>query len=533
MKIAALYARVSSQKQKEGETIESQLDSLREYAGKHGYVIPAGFEFKDEGYTGSMLERPGLDALRDAIHDNMVDVIMILSPDRLSRKYAYQLFLQDEFEKKKIEVIFIKSPKPKTAEDQFALHFQGVFAEYERAQIMERCRRGRLYKAKQGDPSVLPKIPFGYKRFKDGLKTQIEIVEDQAMIIKEIFNLYTVHGVSIRYICKHLENKGILTPTNKTKWATKTITGFLKNPAYIGMGGYGKTEKAESGASKIVHYKSGRIKTARQPKKHKSKDTWYSIPFPRFIENDQFELAQELLKTNQVLSKRNSKEVSLLQGMIICESCGGVFWKKIRKSGKLKIGYYCCRNRLLKNAPKCNSFSVQTKHIDNLVWNNVFEMLKAPHLIEEEILRRVNHSPDIVKAKSEKAEIERGLARLKTAQDKLLNAYQNSDCLTLDELKKRMKNLSEQVKSLETSLKAIEAYELNSSSNIDIKEALKWFQDRLEESSNKISTTEKRKIIRMLIDEIVVGNNSVKIKHCIPLNLNSRKNSLLCVSNSI
>lgn len=526
-KIAAIYARVSSRKQKEGETIESQLDSLRQFARKQGYVIPKGFEFKDAGYSGAVLERPGLDALRDAVHDNVLDVVLIYSTDRLSRKYAYQLLLQEEFQKRKVEVQFLKSPSATTPEEQFALHFQGVFAEYERAQIMERSRRGRLYKAKQGDASVLPRIPYGYKRFKNGLKTQIEIDETQAYLIREIFNLYTVECISLKGICRELESKGVLTPTNLTKWDPKTIKGFLINSAYIGMAHYGKTEKGESISGRIVRYKSGRLKTARRPKAHKPKDTWFEIPFPRIIKNETFEKAQALLKTNKELSKRNTKEQSLLQGLLVCEACGNAYWKKMRKSGSTKLGYYCCRSQLVKALCACDNRSIRVEKMDKLIWNNLLDLLKDPHLVEQEISRRIQERPDIVQAKRKRNEIERVLDRMKKARDKLLDAYQSGDCLSLEELRKRMKGIAQQISDLESDLRAIDAVEIQHNEQLNIKEALEHFQKQINKNSETLNVTEKQKIVRLLIDEVVIGKESIKIKHCIPLNISSRENSLL------
>src|ERR1700756_2445997 len=87
-KTAALYARVSSDQQKEKHTIQSQTAALIEYAKTHGYAVPSQWQFQDEGYSGATLLRPGLEALRDLAAAGQIAAVLVYSPDRLSRKYA-------------------------------------------------------------------------------------------------------------------------------------------------------------------------------------------------------------------------------------------------------------------------------------------------------------------------------------------------------------------------------------------------------------------------------------------------------------
>jgi len=89
-KVAALYARVSSDQQKENHTIQSQTAALTEYAKAHGYAVPSQWQFQDEGYSGATLLRPGLEAVRDLAAAGQIAAVLIYSPDRLSRKYAYR-----------------------------------------------------------------------------------------------------------------------------------------------------------------------------------------------------------------------------------------------------------------------------------------------------------------------------------------------------------------------------------------------------------------------------------------------------------
>src|SRR5262245_40884460 len=132
-KTAAIYARVSWDRQKENQTITSQTAALKEYAASHDYIVPAEWVFEDEGYSGATLIRPGLEALRDLIAQGQIEAALVYSPDRLSRKYAYQVVLAEEFARCGVSLVFLKSRSGETAEDQLLVQFQGMIAEYERA----------------------------------------------------------------------------------------------------------------------------------------------------------------------------------------------------------------------------------------------------------------------------------------------------------------------------------------------------------------------------------------------------------------
>ena len=163
MKTAALYARVSSERQKEEQTIGSQTEALKEYAQANGYTVVPEWIFQDEGYSGAILKRPALERLRDLAAEGQIETILVYSPDRLSRKYAYQVFLMEEFARHGVETVFIKSPPASTPEEQLLVQFQGMIAEYERAQIAERTRRGKKHRAKTGLVNVLSGAPYGYR----------------------------------------------------------------------------------------------------------------------------------------------------------------------------------------------------------------------------------------------------------------------------------------------------------------------------------------------------------------------------------
>ncbi len=146
----ALYARVSSESQAQAQTIESQLAALRERIQADGGRVGPEHECIDAGYSGSTLIRPALERLRDAVAAGGVERVYVYSPDRLARKYAYQVMLVDEFQRAGVELVFCNHPLGQSPEDELLLQMQGMIAEYERAQMLERSRRGKRQKAQRG-----------------------------------------------------------------------------------------------------------------------------------------------------------------------------------------------------------------------------------------------------------------------------------------------------------------------------------------------------------------------------------------------
>ena len=159
----AIYARVSSDQPAEAQTIASQVAALRERVAAEGCVLPEAMQFLDEGYSGATLIRPALERLRDVIAAGAVDRLYVHSPDRLARKYAYQVVLVEEFRRAGVEVMFLNRALGQSPEDDLLLQVQGMIAEYERATILERHRRGKRHAAPTGAVHVLSGAPYGYR----------------------------------------------------------------------------------------------------------------------------------------------------------------------------------------------------------------------------------------------------------------------------------------------------------------------------------------------------------------------------------
>ena len=196
-----------------------------EHARSLGLVVPSEWIFEDEGFSGSTLVRPALERLRDLIVQVHVEVLLCHAPDRLARRYAYQVLLLEELSRAGTEVRFLKAPPADTPEAALLVQVQGMLAEYEKAQIIERTRRGKIQRAKAGSVSVLSGAPFGYRYVPRGPDTsaRYEIVEHQARVVRELFRRYAEERVSLRALGKWLTERGIPTAAGKKLWDHSTV----------------------------------------------------------------------------------------------------------------------------------------------------------------------------------------------------------------------------------------------------------------------------------------------------------------------
>src|ERR671925_427769 len=211
MRMATIYARVSSEQQREENTIASQTTALIEFANQHELEVPKEWVFEDEGHSGATLERPGLERVRDLAAEGQIQVVLAYSPDRLSRKYAYQILLIEELARHGVETLFVNAPQTATAEDQLLVQFQGMLAEYERAQILERSRRGKRHRAQAGEGSGMSGAPYGYRHIRktDEALAAYLVEETEASVVRRVYHMYTVDGLSIAEITRRLNREGI------------------------------------------------------------------------------------------------------------------------------------------------------------------------------------------------------------------------------------------------------------------------------------------------------------------------------------
>ena len=193
-------------------------------------------EYIDDGYSGARLDRPGLDALRDSAERGLFEAVLCLTPDRLARSYPYQFLVLEELARHGVRVLFFDAPDLNNdPQVRLLTEMQGVIAEYERAKIAERNRRGRLFRARSGEV-VHHKVPYGYRRVGRSRQSpaHLEVFEPEAVVVRRIFDDYVAGGHSMRQIAWRLYEAGICSPSGKPAWRYCSIAKILRNPAYVG-----------------------------------------------------------------------------------------------------------------------------------------------------------------------------------------------------------------------------------------------------------------------------------------------------------
>jgi site-specific DNA recombinase len=521
MKTAAIYARVSSDKQKEENTIASQTQALIEFAQHHNYTVPAEWIFQDEGYSGTVLVRPGLERLRDLASEGQIEAVLVYSPDRLSRKYAYQIFLMEEFARYGVEVIFIKSPSPTNPEEELLLQFQGMIAEYERAQIIERSRRGKKHRAKNGSVSVLSGAPYGYRYVpkSDQSDAYYLILDEEAQVVREIFKLFTEGRLPIGAIARHLSDQGIPTRTGKGHWDRSVIWAILRNPAYKGTACFGKTEQVERKKVTRPLRRKGGSSPRCSANRERPRNEWIEIAVPALISAETFELAQELLQENKRLSPRRTKEATLLQGLLICNECSYAYYRTSTRTSKRKIYYYRCLGSddyRYPNGRICKSHPIRQDDLDEMVWQQIVELLENPDLIRQEIDRRLKEALESNPAQRRKESLVKEQSRIQMRIDKLLDAYQE-ELLSLSELRQRIPALKRREAALTSDLQNLEAQQIDRQQLLEIAENMENLLSQLRQNAKQLDIKERQRILRTVVKEILIGKDTIKIRHSIPI----------------
>jgi site-specific DNA recombinase len=512
MKKAAIYARVSTEKQEKEKTIESQIEELRKFCEKNDFLIVK--EYIDDGWSGETLARPALDQLRDDASKKLFDVVCIHSPDRLARKFIYQGLVIEELKKKGVEVIFLNRPISDTPEDQLLLGVQGLIAEYEKAKILERTRRGRIHKAKEkGIVGSVP--PYGYNYIKKTREREgyYEINEKEAEVVKLIFYLY-LKLQSLHQVKKELYKRGIKTRKGSLIWADSTIQRILTNEAYTGRGYYNRTQSVETETGK--KYKKA-VKTGRRLRDRKE---WIPIRFPKIIDEEKFRLVQELLRKRFKPFGR-TKNFYLLSGLVKCARCGYNFCGE-GKGGSLS--YYRCNNRHRRYPlPKtCNARMIRSRELDNAVWEAVVKAVTNKDILISHIKQLANRLEENEKELEERSrKLKEKLDKISQKKEKLIELYTDG-VIGKDEITAKMKNYEKEENEIIKEIAEINVKKEQISLKPKIIENLEKFCKIMKERISSLTQEQKRKFIRYLVEKVVLDSNKriAKVIGHIPTKVN-------------
>ncbi|MCX6731080.1 MAG: recombinase family protein [Candidatus Roizmanbacteria bacterium] len=445
---AAIYARVSTEKQEEQKTIASQIAEDEILIQQNGDTLIE--TFSDEGYSGTILARPALDRLRDEARKKSFERLYIHSPDRLARKYAYQVLILDELKKYNVEVIFKNMKTAETPEDNMLLGLQGIVAEYEKVKIVERTRRGRLFRAKSNH--VIGNIPpYGYicipKNQTGSGFAEYKINESEAKTVRDMFKWLTDEQLTTYKIIDRLQTQGI-TARKGNQWARSSVHKILRNETYCGTTFYNKHFYIPSLKEQEKGKYSRRENTLMRLR---PKEDWIPIQVPAIISKETFSTSQNQLKQNALMSNRNSKHTYMLKGLIKC----GVEMGSMHGIPVHGKRYYRCyfKNKLNSPVP-CKASIVKADTVESIVWNSIQSLLTNPNLIKSQfekwISKRENNAISTPTSEFQNKSIEQKLLSLKSEENNLLRAF-SSEVITLEQLKEQNNRILKERKEVEKS----------------------------------------------------------------------------------
>jgi len=514
----SLYARVSSEQQAEANTIASQVAELRRRIEQDGGVLDDEACFLDEGVSGTTLLRPALERLRDQIALGAIDRLYVLAPDRLARKISYQSLLIDEFTHAGVEIVFLNHTLGKSPEDDLLLNVQGIIAEYERAKIIERSRRGKLHAARQGNVSVLSNAPFGYRYVtaqEGGGPARYEVVLEEARVVQQIFAWVGHERISLVQVCRRLEKQGVFTRTGLGHWNSATIHRLLKNRAYLGEAAFGKT-RLEPRRERPLRPRRGKPEVPRRPYTLTREGTQpITIPVPALVDAELFAVAQEQLEENKIRYRQSARGARfLLQGLIVCPSCRYAWYGRAHRS-KTKLpehpsGRYCCSGRISVQrveGPVCAAKTIRTRDLDDTVWSDVCALLREPQRLEAEYERRLSVKPE---ESPTSQSLTARISQLKRGIGRLIDAYQDG-ILEKAEFEVRMRQQKDRLARLEAEEKTQAQEETQRAELRLLIGQLEDFTKRMSEGLEGADWLTRREIIRALIKQIEVSDNEIKI----------------------
>jgi site-specific DNA recombinase len=512
----AIYVRVSSQRQAQTQTIEQQITRLQTHCQTQGWTWAEENIFRDDGFSGASLSRSGLDRLRGKVGQAGFDRVLLTVPDRLARKYVHQMLLIEEFEKGGCQVEFVERPMSQDPHDQLLLQIRGAVAEYERSLISERMRRGRQQKFEAGTLLPWTRTPYGYRpnpdRPRDPAGLRLEPAE--VAVVNLIFDTYLKEGQSLFGLTKSLMAQHILSPSGRTLWSSASVREILINPVYMGILYAGRTSprpsnKRNSALNPVGRKDRGRV--AIPP------EQWLVVgQIEAIVSKEQFEAVQVKLSKGQQFARRNNvTQEYLLRALISCGHC------RLASSGRASAGkaYYACTGKMdpiqTGREERCGSRFIPAVQLDELVWRDLCEVITKPELIEEALKRAQGGEWLPQELQARRANLHKAEVSIRNQIERLTEAYL-AQILTIEEYKRRRTDLEQRQSSLTNQLGILEVNVRQQIEVAGLANSIEEFCKRIQEGIAEANFEQKRQLVKLLIDRVIVKDEEVEIRYVIP-----------------
>jgi site-specific DNA recombinase len=510
----AVYARVSTTRQAQAQTIEQQLDRLRAAAAGRGWALDDQHVYRDDGYSGARLGRPGLDRLRDHAALADLDVVLVTAPDRLARNYVHQVLLIEELAGHGCRVEFLDRPMSSDPHDQLLLQIRGAVAEYERTLIAERMRRGRLAKLRAGTLLPWTRPPFGYRQDPDRPRdaAAVRVEPGEAVLVAQLFDWYLEPRATVYQLARRLTDLKVATPTGKPRWNVASVRWILRNPAYAGRALANRTQVAPARRRKSALLPVGPgASHAPRPE-----EDWIEVPVPQIVSEETFAQVQAKLDTNQQSAARNTRHEYLLRGLVSCGACRLSCTARQSRAG---YRYYLCRGHTdalrAAQGQRCNSRFIPAGQLDELVWTDLCALLTDPAQAARALARARGGAWLPQELQARQAAISQALAQLDRQLQRLLDAYL-AEVLGLPELERKRQELHRRRATLLAQQHQLDAAAGQRLELAAVADGIEAFCQTVRAGLATATFAQRRLLTELLIDRVIVTGGEVEIRYVLP-----------------
>ncbi len=514
----ALYVRVSTTRQQQTQTIEQQLARLRAHvATQPDWHLAEEHIYRDDGYSGAKLNRPGLDRLRDRTALAAFERVLLTAPDRLARNYVHQMLLIEELAQRGCEVEFLDRPMSQDPHDQLLLQIRGAVAEYERTLITDRMRRGRQAKLRSGQLLPWSVPPYGYvmdpERPRDPQRLRLDPVK--AAVITQIFAWYTdpQTPATLYGVAKRLTDDQIPTPRGGPRWNVASVRGILRSPVYTG------TAYSERTRPVPARIRRSALRPVGPGYSHRPAppEEWIAIPVPAIVSPETFAAAQARLSRNTQMARRhNTTHDYLLRGLVSCGQCQLACTGRTLPPG---YHYYLCRGRTdalrAARGERCTARFAPARALDELVWQDLCRILTEPALITHELARAHGGAwlPQALQAR--RKTLRDALTQLERQQARLLEVYL-AEIIGRDEFERKRQEVRRTQDGLTQQLHQLEAQAQQQVDIAALARGLEAFCRRRHPTLDQLTFAQRRQLVEWLIDHVIVTHDQVEIRYVVP-----------------
>lgn len=489
------YARVSSEEQaKLGFSLPSQIEACRARATALGATQTV--DFSDEGVPGDILERPGIEKLREAAAKGGATGLVVYDPDRLARNLSHQLLLTEEFERAGLKIEFVNFDWQDTPEGKLFYSIRGAISEYEKEKIRERTTRGRKQKAKMG---LLASHPHTYGYRFDPVTDTLSIVPDQAEVVRTIFSWCAEERIGARSIANRLIAMGV-PPARSDRWWPGSVRRILLNSTYVGV--HYQMRYDFTG----VHKNKYRAYQTKVQIKERPKEEWIPVQVPAIITPELWASVQDYMVNANRIWRSRTRTHHLLTGLTRCALCG----KPMSGTSSRGFRYYRCVGYMYRPAgtPTCGQPMRKAAEVEDQVWAEVCRWFDEEGYLRRLVEGEQSGKDAVVQAEAELAETEKALAGLVKERQRIVSLYQK-DLLPEADVTSRLEEIKRREADLKKRQEDLRSVAVPSTDDqwLAFDQARKKIRDRL----NDLNDEERRGFLHWLVEEITFFPDYVSV----------------------